>query len=294
MTITTTNLTRAAGISAAAAGAIFIAVQIKHPAWSVTAFTDSMSWQIRSIAKLVMCGLAIAGLTGMYLHQHRRVGALGLVGFLVFAAGYFLMSSVEAIAVFVLPTLAHSEPAYVNDVLRASAGQTPAGDIGSLQTLFTLVGVLHGRRPALRHRDVPRPRPGPMGCRAAGRRHRRHRRALGPAGVLRPAVRRPDRGRPDRLGHLAVAYPAHECPGSRARSCGLGCLGACRRRKLGPPMSTGEAVRHRSWPVPAALLGLSLIPLAIAEWAIRRPAKPAPAVVPAGRTALLQTPNPPE
>jgi hypothetical protein len=43
----------------------------------------------------------------------------------------------------VLPTLAHSEPAYVNDVLRASAGQTPAGDIGSLQTLFTLVGVLY-------------------------------------------------------------------------------------------------------------------------------------------------------
>ena len=102
-----------------------------------------MSWQIRSIAKLVMCGLAIAGLTGMYLHQRRRVGALGLVGYLVFAAAYFLMSSVEAIAAFVLPTLAHTEPGYVNDVLRASAGQTPAGDIGSLQTLFTLVGVLY-------------------------------------------------------------------------------------------------------------------------------------------------------
>ena len=143
MTITTKTLTRAAGISAAAAGAIFIAVQIKHPAWTVSAFTDSMSWQIRSIAKLVMCGLAIAGLTGMYLHQHRRVGALGLVGFLVFAASYFLMSSVESIAAFVLPTLAHTEPGYVNDVLRASAGLKPAGDIGSLQTLFTLVGILY-------------------------------------------------------------------------------------------------------------------------------------------------------
>src|SRR5262249_5516232 len=131
MTITTKTLTRAAGISAAAAGAIFIAVQIKHPAWTVSAFTDSMSWQIRSIAKLVMCGRAIAGLTGIYLHQHRRVGALGLVGFLVFAASYFLMSSVESIAAFVLPTLAHSEPGYLNDVLRASAGLKPAGDIGS-------------------------------------------------------------------------------------------------------------------------------------------------------------------
>jgi hypothetical protein len=143
MTITTTNLTRAAGISAATAGAIFIAVQIKHPAWNVAAFTDSMSWQIRSIAKLVMCGLAIAGLTGMYLHQRRRVGALGLAGYLVFAAGYLLMSSVEAIAAFVLPTLAHTEPGYVNDVLRASAGETPAGDIGALQTLFNLVGVFY-------------------------------------------------------------------------------------------------------------------------------------------------------
>lgn len=143
MTITTRNLTRAAGISAAVAGAIFVGVQINHPAWNVTAFTDSMSWQVRSIAKLVMCGLAIAGLTGMYLHQRRRVGALGLVGYLVFAAGYLLMSSVEAIAAFVLPTLAHSEPGYVDDVLRASAGQSAAGDIGGLQTLFSLVGILY-------------------------------------------------------------------------------------------------------------------------------------------------------
>jgi hypothetical protein len=143
MTITTRSLTRAAGISAAAAGAIFAAVQIKHPAWTVQAFTDSTSWQLRSIAKLIMCGLAIAGLTGMYLYQRRRVGAVGLVGYLVFAAGYFLMSSVEAIAAFVLPTLAHTQPGYVDDVLRASAGEKPAGDIGAMQTLFNVVGVLY-------------------------------------------------------------------------------------------------------------------------------------------------------
>jgi hypothetical protein len=143
MTVTTSSLTRAAGISAAAAGAIFIGVQVKHPAWTVTAFADSMSWQIRSIAKLVMCALALAGLTGIYLSQRRRVGVLGLIGFLVFAAGYLLMSSVEAIAAFVLPTLAHTQPGYVDDVLRASAGLTPAGDIGALQTLFSVVGLLY-------------------------------------------------------------------------------------------------------------------------------------------------------
>jgi hypothetical protein len=143
MTTTATKLTRAAGVSAAVAGAIFVAVQIKHPAFTVQAFTDGMNWQVRSIAKLVMSGLAVAGLTGMYLHQRRRVGKLGLVGYLVFLIGYLFMASVEAIAAFVLPGEAHSRPGYVNDVLRASAGLKTAGDIGSMQTLLALMGVTY-------------------------------------------------------------------------------------------------------------------------------------------------------
>lgn len=143
MNVSTSTLTRAAGISAATAGAIFVAVQIKHPAMNVQAFTDSVNWQLRSVAKLLMCPLAIAGLTGMYLHQRKRVGGLGLAGYVVFALGYLLMSSVESIAAFALPTLAHSEPGYVNDVIVAAGGGKPVGDIGALQTLFTLVGVCY-------------------------------------------------------------------------------------------------------------------------------------------------------
>ncbi len=143
MTITTANLTRAAGVCAAAAGAIFVGVQIKHPAFTVQAFTDGVNWQVRSIAKLVMSALAVVGLTGMYLHQHRRIGRLGLVGYVTFVVGYLLMSSVEAIAAFVLPGEAHSRPGYVNDVLRASAGLKTAGDIGAMQTLLALMGVTY-------------------------------------------------------------------------------------------------------------------------------------------------------
>lgn len=139
----TAKLTRAAGISAAAAGAIFVAVQIKHPAFTVQAFTDGISWHVRSIAKLVMSGLAIAGLTGMYLHQRRRLGKLGQVGYATFVLGYLFMSVVEAIAAFVLPGEAHDRPGYVNDVLRAAAGMKTTGDIGAMQTLFTLMGVTY-------------------------------------------------------------------------------------------------------------------------------------------------------
>ena len=143
MTTTTAKLTRAAGISAATAGAIFVGVQIKHPAFTVQAFTDGISWHVRSIAKLVMSGLAVAGLTGMYLHQRRQIGKLGLVGYVTFVIGYLLMSGVEAVAAFVLPGEAHSRPGYVNDVLRASAGMKTAGDIGSMQTLLSLMGVTY-------------------------------------------------------------------------------------------------------------------------------------------------------
>jgi hypothetical protein len=142
-TTTTAKLTRAAGVSVAVAGAIFATVQIKHPAWTVQAFTDGIDWRVRSIAKLVMAALAIAGITGMYLHQRRQVGKLGLVGYVVFIVGYLTMAGVEAIAAFVLPGLAHSRPEYVNDVLRASAGLKTAGDIGAMQTLLGVMGVTY-------------------------------------------------------------------------------------------------------------------------------------------------------
>jgi peptidyl-tRNA hydrolase len=142
MNVTTTGLTKAAGTAAAVAGAIFIAVQIGHPAFD-TYTSQTTQWVVRSSAKTVMAALALAGLTGIYLHQHRKAGLLGLVGYLVFAAGYLAILATEVMAVFVLPQLVDSQPGFVNDVVVASGGGHPNGDIGSLQTLFYLTGVLY-------------------------------------------------------------------------------------------------------------------------------------------------------
>lgn len=138
MTITTTGLTRAAGAAAAVAGTIFVAVQINHPPMDA-ASVPSADWVLRSWAKAVMSALALAGITGMYLRS-RRSGVLGLAGYLLFAAGYLLMFAVEVIAATVLPTVAGSDPGYVNDVL-AAAGGAPAGDLGGLRTVLDLSGV---------------------------------------------------------------------------------------------------------------------------------------------------------
>ena len=93
MSITSTSLTRAAGVAAVAAGVIFIVVQVNHPA-SDTFTTETTQWVAREYAKVVMAGLALAGITGMYLFQHRRAGLIGLVGYLVLATGYLDMFSV--------------------------------------------------------------------------------------------------------------------------------------------------------------------------------------------------------
>jgi hypothetical protein len=140
MTITAANLSRAAGAAAVVAGTIFIAVQINHPPMIVSS-VETTQWVVRSGAKVVMSALALAGITGMYLRQFRQTGLLGLVGYLVFAAGYLAMFSVEVIAAAVLPGLAATEPGYVNDILASAAGGAPAGDIGGMQTVLSLSGI---------------------------------------------------------------------------------------------------------------------------------------------------------
>jgi hypothetical protein len=140
MSVTTRNLTRAAAVCAAAAGAIFIAVQINHPPTD-SFLTDTTEWVLRSTAKAVMGALALVGITGIYLRQVRQMRALGLVGFVLFAAGYLFLFATEVMAALVLPALTEKATALVNDVVIAANGGTSTGDIGHLQILFDLTGI---------------------------------------------------------------------------------------------------------------------------------------------------------
>jgi hypothetical protein len=129
MSITTTKLTRWAGLSAAAAGLLFIGVQINHPHLDA-AFATTTEYTVRQSLKVLMAGLSLIGITGMYLRQVARAGVLGLVGYLVFGAGYLIMLGMELIGAVVLPTLARTEPGYVNDVFATVMGDPVTGDIG--------------------------------------------------------------------------------------------------------------------------------------------------------------------
>lgn len=139
MSITSTKLTRVAGLSAVVAGLLFIAVQIKHPQLDVALVTTT-EWTVRQSMKVLMAVLSLVGITGMYLRQVRQIGVLGLLGYVVFAAGYLIMLSTEVIGLCVLPALAQQNPGYVNDILAVAGGGHATGDIGLLGPLSMLQG----------------------------------------------------------------------------------------------------------------------------------------------------------
>jgi len=142
MAITPTTLTKAAGVAAAAAGAIFIGVNIGHPHLDATSVTTT-EVIVRNSLKVLMAAMALVGITGMYLSQVRRNGLLGLIGYLVFGAGYLALMIPPYIAAFVLPTIAETNRGYVDDVLTAASGRGEHGDIGTLATVFQVQGVAY-------------------------------------------------------------------------------------------------------------------------------------------------------
>ena len=142
MTITPTTLFRSSGVAAAAAGLIFIGVQIGSPHIDGANITTA-NVVVRESLKVLMATLALAGITGIYLSQVKRMGGLGLLGYLVFATGYLTMLGVEFVGAFVLPSIAHSSPAYVSNAIAAATNGTVTGGIGLIKTAILLNGITY-------------------------------------------------------------------------------------------------------------------------------------------------------
>jgi hypothetical protein len=140
MSITTTQLTRVAGFSAIAAGLLFAGVQINHPPLDA-AFVTTTEFAVRQGMKIAMAVLALVGITGMYLTQVRKAGVLGLIGYVVFAAGYLTMLTVEVAGLVIIPAIAATDPGYVNDFIAVATNRTPVGSIGLMTQLNLIAGI---------------------------------------------------------------------------------------------------------------------------------------------------------
>jgi hypothetical protein len=145
MPITPITITRCAAAAAVTAGVIFIAVQVGHPHLDAATITTT-EMAIRGSLKVLLAALALVGITGMYLRQVTETGVLGLVGYLVFAAGWLLILGTSFAGAFVLPAIADTNPGYVNDAIAVVTGATPEGDIGLWATVIQMqvAGYLAG------------------------------------------------------------------------------------------------------------------------------------------------------
>ncbi|ODU05291.1 MAG: hypothetical protein ABS81_07965 [Pseudonocardia sp. SCN 72-86] len=149
MTVTSTGLTRAAGIATAASGLLFGFVQFIHPAETVAAVTTT-GWAVTHYLTLVMAVLGLVGITGVYLSHVRRVGVVGLLGWLAFSGFYLLTTAYTFVEAFVLPELAGPAPRLVDEIL-AIPGGGDTGDLGAIAAagptsfaLYLVGGVLLG------------------------------------------------------------------------------------------------------------------------------------------------------
>jgi len=135
MTITATTLTRGAGAAAVAAGLVFIGVQVGHPHLDADSVTTT-EMAVRGSLKVLMTVLALVGITGMYLSQIRRNGVLGLVGYLVYAAGYLLIMATSFVSAYVLPKVVDADREYVSSALETATGGRPTTDLGILEIML--------------------------------------------------------------------------------------------------------------------------------------------------------------
>ena len=139
-TTTTHRFNAIAGLCAAVAGAIFVAVQINHPPADV-AHLVTTEMTVRETAKILFCALALAGFTGMFLRYRGQLGRLGVAGYSLLTVGFLALLATECIIGYVLPTEAHSNPVYVQHVINGAVGHGPSSGIGGMQALFLAAGI---------------------------------------------------------------------------------------------------------------------------------------------------------
>lgn len=139
--MTRRRLLRWTGLSAVAAGALFVAIQPIHPPDTLVSVASGR-WAVVHYATLVMTILFIVGVTGIYLRQVEETGWLGLVGVLTLNLALLITGMMVFVEAFISPVLAGRDPQYVRGLLGMVSGEGSQVDLGSIAMLWSVSGVL--------------------------------------------------------------------------------------------------------------------------------------------------------
>ena len=140
--ITTSNVIRAAGVSALLAGICYVLVGIFHPP-NIASSVTSTRWVIVHVLACATCFFGLFGMTGLYARQVEKSGRLGLAGYVLFSLWLVLIMGFSFVEAFVLPRLATSDPSYVEGWMGMLVGPASKVDLGALPTLWTLTAPVY-------------------------------------------------------------------------------------------------------------------------------------------------------
>src|SRR5918997_6228198 len=140
--ITASRVIRWAGLSAMAAGIIFVVTQPLHPPDVLSAVTTPR-WAIVHIFSTAMCFLALLGITGLYARQVEEAGWLGLVGYVVFSLFWALQAPYGFAEALFLPKLTTVAPEVVQGWLAMIVGPDRGINLGALATVYQLSSLLY-------------------------------------------------------------------------------------------------------------------------------------------------------
>jgi hypothetical protein len=142
MTLTTSKLTRVAGLAAVAAGLLYIVIQPVHPTEELSTVTGS-AWVIVAYLTVAFAVLALAGVSGIYLRQVKEAGLLGLVGYLMLSCMFLLTIAYSFAEAMIIPELADVAPDYVEGFLAIFNGSSSGADVGALAGVGLVAFVLY-------------------------------------------------------------------------------------------------------------------------------------------------------
>jgi hypothetical protein len=139
---TASSLIRSAGISAMAAGTIFVFVQMIHPPELLSSVTTDR-WVFAHCLSVAMSVLWLFGISGIYARQVKESGWLGLAGYLCWSVFLVLTAAFTFVEALVLPALASEAPKYAEAFLSIESGTASDASVGVLSTVYSLTGVLY-------------------------------------------------------------------------------------------------------------------------------------------------------
>ncbi len=140
--VTTATLLGLAGLSALLAGICYVFVGVFHPS-NVASSVTTTRWETVHYVACAMCFFALLGLAGLYARQAKKVGWLGLIGYVLLSLWFVIIMGFTFVEAFILPRLASTDPKFVVAWMGMLVGPASHVYLDALPGLWTLTAPIY-------------------------------------------------------------------------------------------------------------------------------------------------------